>query len=77
MKKIVIVATFAAVTLAAYPAAACDWNRQASNKDPAVASTGPSTTVGQASQGAAAQPTSVASKPAQESAPVVLITDRH
>ncbi len=74
MKKIVIATTFAAVALAAYPAAACDWNRQASAKDPAVASATPSSTVGQAS---AAQPTSVASKPAQESAPVVLITDRH
>jgi len=30
MKKIVIATTFAAVALAAYPAAACDWNRQAS-----------------------------------------------
>ena len=82
MKKIVIAATFAAVTLTAYPTAACDWNRQASAKDPVVAATAPSTTVGQASQSAAAQPTSVASdegnrKPLQESAPVVLITDRH
>ena len=58
MKKIVIAATFAAVTLTAYPAAACDWNRQASAKDPVVAATAPSTTVGQASQSAAAQPTS-------------------
>ncbi|MGY8685454.1 hypothetical protein Q2941_48210 [Bradyrhizobium sp. UFLA05-153] len=82
MKKIVIVTTFAAVTLTAYPAAACDWNRQTSAKDPVVAATATSTTVGQASQGAAAQPTSVTSdegnrKPLQESAPVVLITDRH
>jgi hypothetical protein len=82
MKKIVIATTFAAVTLAAHPAAACDWNRQASAKDPVVATTARSTTVGQASPGAAVQPTSVASdesnrKPLQESAPVVLITDRH
>ena len=82
MKKIVVATTFAAVTLAAYSAAACDWNREARASDPVVATTAPPTTTGQASQGAAAQPMSVASdeanrKPVQESAPVVLITDRH
>ncbi|MGY8685324.1 hypothetical protein Q2941_47515 [Bradyrhizobium sp. UFLA05-153] len=82
MKKIVIATTCAAVTLTAYPATACDWNRQASAKDPVVVATAPSTTVGRASQGAAAQPSGVASdegnrKPVQESAPVVLVTDRH
>jgi len=84
MKKIVVAATFVAATLAAYPAAACDWNRQASAKDAVVATTVPPTTTGQASQVAAAQPPSVASdegKPVQGSvqgsAPVVLITDRH
>jgi hypothetical protein len=80
MKKIIVAATFAAVTLAAYPAAACDWNRQASAKDPVVATAAPPTTTGPTSQRAATQPPSVASdegKPVQGSAPVVLITDRH
>ena len=54
MKKIVIATTFAAVTLAAYSAAACDWNREARANDPVVATTAPPTTTGQASQGAAA-----------------------
>jgi hypothetical protein len=83
MKKIVIATTFAAATLAAHPAAACDWNREANANVPVVATTAPSTVTGQASQGGGvAQSTSVASdegnrKPIQESAPVVLITDRH
>ena len=82
MKKIVIATTFATATLAAHPAAACDWNREANANVPVVATTAPSTVTGQASQGGVAQSTSVASdegnrKPIQESAPVVLITDRH
>jgi hypothetical protein len=80
MRKIIVAATFAAVTLAAYPAAACDWDRQASAKDPVVAATAPPATTGQASQRAVIQPPTVASdegKPVQGSAPVVLITDRH
>lgn len=82
MKKIVVAMSFAAVTLAAGSAAACDWNRNASANDPVVATTAPSPTTGQASQGAATQSTRVTSeegnrKPVQESAPVVLITDRH
>jgi hypothetical protein len=82
MTKIVIAATFAAVTLTAYSAAACDWNREARASDPVVATTAPVTTTGQASQGAAAQPSRVGSdesnrKPVNEPAPVVLISDHH
>ena len=83
MKKIVIATTFAAATLAAHPAAACDWNREANANVPVIATTAPpSTVIGQASQGGVAQSTSVASdegnrKSIQESAPVVLITNRH
>ncbi|MGY8663028.1 hypothetical protein Q3C01_11740 [Bradyrhizobium sp. UFLA05-109] len=81
MKKIVVATIFAAVTLAAYSAAACDWNREASAKASVVASTTPTTVGGQASQASTAQPTSVADegnrKPVQETAPVVLVTDRH
>ena len=79
MKKLLVVASFAAV--AAYPAAACDWNREASAQDPVVATT--ATTTEQTPLAAPASPptTSVA---ADESArkpiapvPVVLVTDRH
>jgi hypothetical protein len=79
MKKLLVVASFAA--FAAYPAAACDWNREASAQDPVVAAT---TTTEQTPQATAAAPqaTSVAvdvsaRKPVSEPAPVVLITDRH
>jgi hypothetical protein len=80
MKKLLVVTSFAA--LAAYPAAACDWNREASAKDPVVAAT--ATTTEQTPQAAPASPqaTSVAvdesaRKPIDEPAPVVLVTDRH
>jgi hypothetical protein len=83
MKKLLVVTSFAA--LAATPAAACDWNREASAQDPVVATT--ATTTEQTPQATSAtpaspQPTSVAAsesarKPIDEPAPVVLITDRH
>jgi hypothetical protein len=80
MKKLLVVASFAA--FAAYPAAACDWNREASAQDPIVAAA--TTTTEQTPQATAAAPqaTSVAvdvnaRKPVSEPAPVVLITDRH
>ncbi len=81
MKKLLAVASFAA--FAAYPAAACDWNHEASAIDPVVAATvmAPVQTP-QAAAPASPQPTSVAvdesaPKAASEPAPVVLITDRH
>jgi hypothetical protein len=81
MKKLAVAATFAAVTLAAYSAAACDKNREASAKASVVATTSPSTTVGRASQATTGQPTSVADesnrKPVEEPAPIALVTDRH
>ena len=77
MKKLLVVASFAA--FAAYPAAACDWNREASAQDQVVATatTVPAPQVTQASP----QATSVvadesARKPIVEPAPVVLVTDR-
>jgi hypothetical protein len=88
MKKLLVVTSFAA--FAAYPAAACDWNREASAKDPVVAAT--ATTTEQTPQAtlqatlqatpASPQATSVAvdesaRKPIDEPAPVVLISDRH
>jgi hypothetical protein len=83
MTKLLVVTTFVAVAFAAGPAAACDWNREASTNDPAVATTA-TPTEQTTSQAAATQPqgASVASnenarKSADEPAPIVLITDRH
>jgi hypothetical protein len=75
MKKLLVVASV--VTGAAYPATACEWNREASARAPVVAAT---TTTAEASP--AAQPmTSVAvderaRQPVTEPVPVVLVTDR-
>ena len=79
MKKLLVVASFAAV--AAYPAAACDWTRAASASDPVVVA---ATTAEQAPQAApvssesrSAAVDASARKLVDESVPVVLITDRH
>ena len=80
MKKLLVVTSFAA--FAAYPAAACDWNHEASAKDQVVAATAaPPEQTPQATT-ASPQATSVAvSESARKSIdqqwPVVLITDRH
>ena len=81
MKKLVVAASFAA--LATYPAAACDWNHEASAKEQVVAATG--TTTEQAPQAATAaspQPTNVAvdasaRKSIDEQWPIVQVNDRH
>jgi hypothetical protein len=80
MKTLVAVTCFAA--FAAYPAAACDWNREASAQDPVVATA--AATTEQTPRVAPAWPlaTSVAvnegaRQPAAEPPPVVLVTDRH
>ena len=81
MKKLLVAASFAA--LAAYPAAACDWNHEASASDPVVAATAATTEqTPQAATPASPQPTSVAvgesaRKPIDEWPPIVLATDRH
>jgi hypothetical protein len=81
MKKLLVVASFAA--FAAYPAAACDWNREASAQDPVVATTAATTTEQTPlATPASPPPTSVAAdesarKPIAEPVPVVLVTDRH
>jgi len=83
MTKLLVVTTFAALAFAAGPASACDWNREASTNDPAVATT--ATPAQQTTSQAAATPPQAASvasdesarKPVGEPAPVVLITDRH
>jgi hypothetical protein len=83
MTKLFVAAGFAAVAFAAIPAAACDWNREASARDPVVVSTVAPTeqTAAQATANPT-QPANVAAdasarKPASEPAPVVLVTDRH
>jgi hypothetical protein len=80
MKKLLVVISFAA--LAVTPAAACDWNREASAENPVVATT--TATTEQTPQAMPASPpaTSVAAdestrKPIDEPAPVVLISERH
>jgi hypothetical protein len=78
MKKLLVVASFAA--FAAYPAAACDWNHEASANDAVVAATAPEQTP-QATT-ASPQATSVAvnesaRQPIDAQAPIVLVTDRH
>jgi hypothetical protein len=78
MRKLVVVAAFAAVALTAQSAAACDWNREASTEQQQVAMTAapaPQTT------STAVQAPVVASdstsKPVQPAAPVMLVNDRH
>jgi hypothetical protein len=83
MQKLLIVTVFAALT--AYPAAACEWNREASTQDPVVASTDQTPQAAPACSGAdcAAPPkASIASeqtarKTVNEASPIVPVTDRH
>jgi hypothetical protein len=73
MKKVLAVTIFAAFAFAAYPAAACDWNREASAQTSVVATT--ATTTDQTSQAAPSrpQPTSVVErKPIEEAAPTLI-----
>ena len=53
MTKLLVATTFAVAAFSAYPAAACDWNREARTNDPAVASAA-TPTVQTTSQAAAA-----------------------
>jgi hypothetical protein len=80
MKKLLVVTSFA--VFAAYPAAACDWNHEASAKDPVVAATATTTEQTPQATTVSAQATSIAvnesaRKPIDEQWPIVLITDRH
>jgi hypothetical protein len=76
MKKLLVATSFAA--LAVYPAAACDWNHEASAKDQVVATTEQTPQATSATP----QPTTTANdesarKPTDEPAPIVLISERH
>jgi len=80
MKTLLVATSFAA--LAAYPAAACDWNREASVQDPVVAAAAAITEQTPQATSAWPQVTSVtvnesARQPIAEPPPVVLVTDRH
>ena len=88
MKTLLVAAAFAAVT--AYPAAACDWNREASTQDQVVAAATDQTSQGtpqavpacSGSDCTAPQATSVVTeetsrKPVFETASIVPVTDRH
>ena len=85
MTKFFVAAGFAAVALAATPVFGCDWNREASARDPVVATTAAPTA--QTTSQAAANSTQPASsnqaavdsarKADSEPAPVVLVTDQH
>jgi protein-disulfide isomerase len=79
MKKLLVVASFAA--FAAGPAAACDWNREASAQDPVVATTAmPTEQTAQATPVAPATTKVAADESARkpiEPVLVVLVTDRH
>ena len=83
MKKLLVVAAFAA--MGTYPAAACEWNREASTQDTVVATATEQTPqAAPACTGtdcAAPKSESVASeqtapKPVFEPAPVVLVNER-
>jgi hypothetical protein len=73
MKKLLVIASFAA--FAATPAAACDSNLEASAEDPVVTAT--ATTTEQTPQATSVTADESARKPAEEPAPVVLISERH
>ena len=84
MKKLVVLAAFSAFALAAHSAAACDWDREASASDQAVAASEqatPATPTCDDANCPAPQPASVASEETRQTvnkpAPIVLITDRH
>jgi len=83
MTKLLIATSFAVVAIVATPVSACEWNREASTQDPAVAAA-PASTEQTTTPAAAAQPKapSVAAdesarKGAGEPAPIVLVTERH
>lgn len=79
MKKLLVAASFTA--LAVYPAAACDWNREARAQDTVVATT--ATTPEQtplATPASPSRPDVAADERARQpttEVPVVLVTDRH
>jgi hypothetical protein len=84
MTKVFVAAAFVAVAFAATPVVACDWSREASARDPVVATTAMPTE--QTASQATANPTQPANVAAdasarkvadQPSAPVVLVTDQH
>jgi len=78
MNKLLAATIFATVGFAAQSAAACDWNRQASTEQPAVATAVPSPQTQQAVPAPSQTSTAAAAtdrKPIEAAAPVVLVSD--
>jgi hypothetical protein len=78
MKKLLFVAVLAVAT---YPALACDWNREASAKDPVIATTTVTTEQAPQATPSVAASTSVASeqsvrRPVDEATTIVSIRNR-
>jgi hypothetical protein len=73
MNKLVAATVLAAAAFAVQPAAACDWNREASTDQQQVATSTPV----QAPQPATPTTTADVSRPVTPTAPVVLVNDRH
>ena len=80
MRKLVVVTAFAAVAFTAQLAAACDWNRQASTEQQTAAATAAPAQTQQAAPVPSQSSTVTAEttrKPAEQAAPVVLVSDHH
>lgn len=78
MRKLIVASAFVAVALAAQSAAACDYNREAStgNQIATTATTPPQAP--QPNSTTSQAPTAVSdNKPAEPTAPVVLVNERH
>jgi hypothetical protein len=77
-RQLVVVTAFAAVTLTAQSAAACDWNRQASTEQQTVATAVQPPQTQQAAPAPSQTSTAAAEtdrKPVEAAAPVVLVSD--
>jgi hypothetical protein len=84
MTKVFVAAGFVAVAFAAMPASACDWSREASARDPVVATTAmPAEQTATQATANPTQPVNLAADTStrkvadQPTAPVVLVMDQH
>ena len=78
MRKLVVATTFAAIAFTAQSAAACDWNRQASTEQQTAAATAAPAQTQQATPATSQASTVTAEttrEPAEQGAPVVLVSD--
>jgi hypothetical protein len=77
MRTLVVAVAFAAVALVTQSASACDWNREASTGQQVVATAAPSVPASQTTTTQTPTVTADTSRPAEPTAPVVLVNDRH